>query len=69
MIKIISLIITAMIAENLLCSRALGLEAALDGRRSYLNFGIFTVISSTLLSLVSWLFDFLLFGRFHAEFL
>lgn len=69
MIQIISLAITAMIAENLLCSKALGLEAALEGRRNYFYFAIFTTLCSVLMSIAAWAFDFLIFSRFHAEFL
>ncbi len=69
MIKLLSLVITAMLAENLLCTRALGMETALFDRHDYVHFGIFTVISSTALSLFAWLFDFFVFARFDLQFL
>ncbi len=69
MIGLLSLVITAMIAENLLCARAMGMETALFDRHDYLHFGIFTVISSTVLSLFAWLFDFFVFARFDLQFI
>ncbi len=69
MIQLLSLVITAMIAENLLCTRAMGMETALFDRHDYLHFGIFTVVASTVLSLFAWVFDFFVFARFDLQFL